>query len=69
MTPSQQRQSQYAADDLLDTTQVALMLGCSTRTVARYRSLGILPEPVCVPGVRRVRWPKSAIPRSLCASA
>jgi prophage regulatory protein len=45
--------------ELLDTRQVAALLGCSPRTVRRLADAGAMPPPVKLGGL--IRWPRKVV--------
>jgi predicted DNA-binding transcriptional regulator AlpA len=58
-----------AGTDLLNIQEVAILIGCSSRTIQRYRSLGLLPSPVQIFGSRLIRWRRSDIEACMKAIA
>jgi len=52
--------------DLLSISDVAHLLGCCSRTIARYIDRGQIPTPLRVGGL--IRWPRVEIENWLAGS-
>jgi predicted DNA-binding transcriptional regulator AlpA len=64
MPPHKRFQPLLLADPLLTTLEVAARLRCSTRTVWRYVSQGLLPEPIRLSS-QKCLWRESDVQKAL----
>lgn len=51
----------HASEDLLNTSEVAALLRCSSRTISRMIESGTLPKPIKIGKLNR--WRRDAIER------
>jgi DNA-binding transcriptional MerR regulator len=68
MPPRSRYQPPPSRDPLLTSSEVALRLRCSIRTVERYVERGLLPEPIHLSSHKRL-WRESDIQKFLKVAA